>query len=84
LEWFRVEWNQDLYEIRYDFEKLLVAKSPNQVMIFQDYGGNLEQLLPCSDKHPHLKNRTGHENTSRCLQNNQYEFMGQKLPHFSL
>ena len=34
------EWSMDDYEIRYDFEKLLLANSPVKVMIFQDYGDN--------------------------------------------
>ena len=38
------EWNRDPYEIRYDFEKLLIAKSPIKVMVFQDYKDNLPQL----------------------------------------
>lgn len=29
------EWSQSLWDIQYDFEKLLVAKAPYKVMIFQ-------------------------------------------------
>ena len=38
------EWNRDPYEIRYDFEKLLIAKSPIKVMVFQDSKDNLPLL----------------------------------------
>lgn len=38
------EWNWLPDAIRYDFEKLLVAKAPIKVMVFQDYNGNLDEL----------------------------------------
>jgi hypothetical protein len=38
------EWLRDPEKIRYDFEKLLIAKSPLKVMIFQDFKDNLSQL----------------------------------------
>lgn len=40
------EWDKKPDGIRYDFEKLLVAKSPIKLMVFQDNGdGNLPELL---------------------------------------
>ncbi|MDA8377653.1 MAG: hypothetical protein M0Z50_11485 [Planctomycetia bacterium] len=38
------EWNRDPAQIKYDFEKLLIAKSPIKVMVFQDYDDNLPFL----------------------------------------
>jgi hypothetical protein len=38
------EWCRDPGEIFYDFEKLLVARAPIKVMIFQDNGDNLGSL----------------------------------------
>jgi hypothetical protein len=38
------EWSLDSDEIIYDFEKLLVAKSPIKLMVFQDHQENLTQL----------------------------------------
>jgi hypothetical protein len=38
------EWSIDPFQIKYDFEKLLVAKSPIKVMVFQDYKDNLSKL----------------------------------------
>jgi hypothetical protein len=38
------EWSRDLSHIKYDFEKLLIAKSPIKMMIFQDYKYNLTEL----------------------------------------
>ena len=29
------EWHKDPFQIRYDFEKLLIAKSPKKVMVFR-------------------------------------------------
>ena len=40
------EWLRDHYEIKYDFEKLLVAKAPLKVMIFQDNGNEDDKTLP--------------------------------------
>jgi hypothetical protein len=34
------EWSRDPEQISYDFEKLLIAKSPIKVMVFQDFKGN--------------------------------------------
>ncbi len=39
------EWSKVPFDIKYDFEKLLVAKSPIKVMVFQDYQENLPQML---------------------------------------
>jgi len=55
------EWNQDLYEIRYDFEKLLVAKSPIKVMIFRTTAATWNNSWPARQRHPHLQNRTANE-----------------------
>jgi hypothetical protein len=41
---FESEWNQDPSVIKYDFEKLLVGKSPVKVMVFQDFKDNLPNL----------------------------------------
>jgi len=38
------EWSRDLEEILYDFEKLLIAKAPIKVMIFQDHNDDLDTL----------------------------------------
>jgi hypothetical protein len=38
------EWCKDEFQIRYDFEKLLIAKSPIKVMVFQDFEDNLPKL----------------------------------------
>jgi hypothetical protein len=38
------EWNRHPDEICYDFEKLLVARAPLKVMVFQDNGRNLPEL----------------------------------------
>ncbi len=38
------EWSRDPFHIKYDFEKLLIAKSPIKVMVFQDYKDNLAKL----------------------------------------
>ncbi len=38
------EWSKNIYEIKYDFEKLLVAKAPIKVMICQE-NGNVEDLI---------------------------------------
>ena len=44
------EWSRDPDEILYDFEKLLVARAPLKVMIFQDNGGNLDALWQMFEK----------------------------------
>lgn len=44
------EWEVDPDEIYYDFEKLLVARAPIKVMIFQDNGGNLDSLWAMLEK----------------------------------
>ena len=44
------EWNRHPDEILYDFEKLLVARAPLKVMIFQDNGGNLDALWQMFEK----------------------------------
>lgn len=38
------EWSFNPKDIKFDFEKLLIAKSPIKVMIFQDYKGNADEL----------------------------------------
>ena len=38
------EWSRDPWHIQEDFEKLLVAKAPIKVMVFQNYGNNLPDL----------------------------------------
>ena len=38
------EWCRDADGIHYDFEKLLVAKAPIKVMIFQNHKDNLDAL----------------------------------------
>ena len=38
------EWSRDAWHIQEDFEKLLVAKAPIKVMVFQNYGNNLPVL----------------------------------------
>ncbi len=38
------EWSRDPFQIKYDFEKLLVAKSPIKVMLFRDDRDNLPEL----------------------------------------
>jgi hypothetical protein len=38
------EWSEYPDYIKYDFEKLLIAKSPIKVMVFSEYRGNLEEL----------------------------------------
>jgi hypothetical protein len=40
------EWSRNPAHIKYDFEKLLVAKSPIKVMVFQDDKDNLPKLWP--------------------------------------
>lgn len=44
------EWSRDPDEILYDFEKLLVARAPLKVMIFQDNGENLDALWQMFEK----------------------------------
>jgi RNAse (barnase) inhibitor barstar len=44
------EWSRDPDEILYDFEKLLVARAPLKVMIFQDNGRNLDALWQMFEK----------------------------------
>ena len=39
------EWAADPHQIRYDFEKLFVAKAPLKVMVFEDYGRGALTLL---------------------------------------
>jgi hypothetical protein len=39
------EWSMDEYEIRYDFEKLLLANSPVKVMVFQNRGDTVETVI---------------------------------------
>lgn len=38
------EWRRNLGFIKFDFEKLLAAKAPIKVLVFQDWNGNLPQL----------------------------------------
>jgi hypothetical protein len=38
------EWSFDLAYVKFDFEKLLIAKSPLKVMIFQDLKDNSTQI----------------------------------------
>ena len=38
------EWSSDSWHIQEDFEKLLVAKAPIKVMVFQSNGNNLQGL----------------------------------------
>ena len=38
------EWCQNLQFIKFDFEKLLQAKAPIKVFVFQDCNGNLPQI----------------------------------------
>lgn len=38
------EWRRNLEFIKFDFEKLLAAKAPIKVLVFQDCNGNLPQL----------------------------------------
>jgi hypothetical protein len=39
------EWHVGLDKIKYDFEKLLIAKCPIKVMVFQDYKNNLQDIF---------------------------------------
>ena len=39
------EWSKYIDDIKYDFEKLLVAKAPIKVMICQEKNGNVEDLI---------------------------------------
>jgi hypothetical protein len=39
------EWHRGTHKILYDFQKLLVGKVPIKVMVFQDYGDNLEEIF---------------------------------------
>lgn len=39
------EWSMDNYEIRFDFEKLLLANSPIKVMVFQNCDGTSERVF---------------------------------------
>ena len=38
------EWSVEPANIKFDFEKLLVARSPLKLMVFQDCSGNTPQL----------------------------------------
>jgi len=38
------EWSRDACHIHEDFQKLLIAKAPIKVMVFQDHGSNLPDL----------------------------------------
>jgi len=38
------EWSRDPFHIKFDFEKLLIAKCPIKVMVFQDYKDNLPKI----------------------------------------
>ena len=38
------EWSKDPWHIQEDFEKLLVAKAPIKVMVFQKHGNNIDVL----------------------------------------
>jgi hypothetical protein len=42
-------WSRDPIHIQRGFEKLLIAKSPIKVMVFQDYEANLPALWPLFD-----------------------------------
>lgn len=39
------EWARDYYDLRFDFEKLLCAKAPYKVFIFEAYDDALDQNL---------------------------------------
>jgi hypothetical protein len=39
------EWAYDYYDIRFDFEKLLLANAPLKVMVFQDGGHDTTEVL---------------------------------------
>lgn len=44
------EWGSKLEQIKFDFEKLLLANSPNKLMICQSYSSKVETLLNYFEK----------------------------------
>jgi hypothetical protein len=70
------EWEKNLYAIRTDFEKLLIAKSPIKVFVFQDFKKNLAQLWSLLETGiGTFKTEPANETyILACFQNGEYEF----------
>ncbi len=70
------EWSRDPSAIKFDFEKLLIAKSPIKVMVFQDYNDNRRELFALLETgvHTFQTEPSGEKYVLLCYQNDKDAF----------
>lgn len=71
------EWAKNVHAVKYDFEKLLVAKSPIKVMVFQDFkDSSIEQMWSLLEKgiHTFKAEAAGEKYLLAGFNNADYEF----------